>query len=700
MSETLDLFGSEMPEKPAPAAPKTVVAKVQALRAQLQQWAHEYYVLDAPTVPDGEYDRVFQQLQALEGAYPELVTPDSPTQRVIGAVLDGLTPVRHVVPMLSIRTETDNEASGAEAFDARVRRELELDDSAAPVEYVAEPKFDGLAMSLRYEHGKLVHAVTRGDGEVGEDVTHNIRTIRQIPLSLPADAPPVLEVRGEVYMRRADFAQLNERQEAAGGKLFANPRNAAAGSVRQLDSNIAMQRPLSFFAYGVGEVTPVEQGGPDFVTHYGMLMQLKAWGFPVAPQVRIAHGAAELVQFHEFMGQERPQLPYEMDGVVYKVNSLALQRQLGFVTREPRWAVAHKYPAEEMPTVMEGIDVQVGRTGKLTPVARLAPVSVGGVTVTNATLHNLFEIRKKGVRVGDTVVVRRAGDVIPEVVRRVPGERAAYVPNFRMPATCPICGSEVVREKGEANHRCTGGLFCAAQRKEALLHFAARRAMDIEGLGDKLVDQLVDGNVVRSLPDLYRLRLDDLASLDRMAEKSAQNVLDALEKSKSTTLNRFLFGLGIRHVGEATAKDLARHFGTLDAIMAASVEQLLEVRDVGPVVAESIHTFFAQPHNREVVQQLRACGVHWEEGAPAEKAPQILAGKTVVLTGTLPTMGRDEAKELLEAAGAKVSGSVSKKTSYVVAGAEAGSKLTKAQELGVHVLDEAGMLALLRGEDV
>ena len=700
MSETLDLFGSKMPEKPAPAAPKTVVAKVQALRAQLQQWAHEYYVLDAPTVPDGEYDRVFQQLQALEGAYPELVTPDSPTQRVIGAVLDGLTPVRHVVPMLSIRTETDNEASGAEAFDARVRRELELDDSAAPVEYVAEPKFDGLAMSLRYEHGKLVHAVTRGDGEVGEDVTHNIRTIRQIPLSLPADAPPVLEVRGEVYMRRADFAQLNERQEASGGKLFANPRNAAAGSVRQLDSNIAMQRPLSFFAYGVGEVTPVEQGGPDFVTHYGMLMQLKAWGFPVAPQVRIAHGAAELVQFHEFMGQERPKLPYEMDGVVYKVNSLALQRQLGFVTREPRWAVAHKYPAEEMPTVMEGIDVQVGRTGKLTPVARLAPVSVGGVTVTNATLHNLFEIRKKGVRVGDTVVVRRAGDVIPEVVRRVPGERAAYVPNFRMPAACPICGSEVVREKGEANHRCTGGLFCAAQRKEALLHFAARRAMDIEGLGDKLVDQLVDGNVVRSLPDLYRLRLDDLASLDRMAEKSAQNVLDALEKSKSTTLNRFLFGLGIRHVGEATAKDLARHFGTLDAIMAASVEQLLEVRDVGPVVAESIHTFFAQPHNREVVQQLRECGVHWEEGAPAEKAPQILAGKTVVLTGTLPTMGRDEAKELLEAAGAKVSGSVSKKTSYVVAGAEAGSKLTKAQELGIPVLDEAGMLALLRGEDV
>lgn len=673
------------------------------LRAQLQQWAHEYYVQDAPTVPDGEYDRVFQQLQGLEGAYPQLVTPDSPTQRVIGAVLDGLTPVRHQVPMLSIRTETDTEATGAEAFDARIRRELELDDSAPAVEYVCEPKFDGLAMSLRYENGRLVHAVTRGDGEVGEEVTHNIRTIRQIPLVLPTGeggVPPVLEVRGEVYMRRADLEKLNARQEAAGAKLFANPRNAAAGAVRQLDSNIAAQRPLSFFAYGMGDVTPVDQGGPQFGTHYALLQQLKSWGFPVAPQVRIAHGAAELVAFHNEMGAARATLPYEIDGVVYKVNSLALQRQLGFVTREPRWAVAHKYPAEEMPSLLEGIDVQVGRTGKLTPVARLAPVAVGGVVVTNATLHNLFEIRKKGVRVGDTVIVRRAGDVIPEVVGKVLGERPAYVPNFRMPATCPICGSEVVREPGEANHRCTGGLFCAAQRKEAILHFAARRAMDIEGLGDKLVDQLVDGNVVRTLPDLYKLGLVALSSLDRMAEKSAQNVLAALEKSKSTTLNRFLFGLGIRHVGEATAKDLARHFGLLDAIMDASVEQLLEVRDVGPVVAESIHTFFAQPHNREVVEQLRACGVHWEEGAPAEKPAQILAGMTVVLTGTLPTLTRDAAKDMLEAAGAKVAGSVSKKTSYVVAGTEAGSKLAKAEELGVKVLDEAGLLALLKGEGV
>ena len=705
MTENLDLFSAEPQGQKAPAVvkngvPESVMAKAAALRSQLNQWAHEYYVLDTPTVPDGEYDRVYQQLEALEGAYPALVTPDSPTQRVIGAVLDGLTPVRHAVPMLSIQTETDNEATGAIAFDQRVRKELGLDESAAAIEYVAEPKFDGLAMNLRYENGRLVQATTRGDGEVGEDVTHNIRTIRQIPLILSAgrDVPPVVEVRGEVHMAKADLDRLNARQQAAGAKTFANPRNAAAGSVRQLDSNIAAQRPLSFFAYGLGEITPPQQGGPDFGTHYAMLQTLKSWGFPVAPQVSIALGASELVAFHERIGAGRANLPYEIDGVVYKVNSLALQRQLGFKSREPRWAVAHKYPAQEMPTLMEAIDVQVGRTGKLTPVARLAPVQVGGVVVTNATLSNLFDIRKKGVRVGDQVIVRRAGDVIPEVVGRVPGERPAYVPNFRMPKTCPICGSEVVREKGEANHRCTGGLFCGAQRKEAILHFAHRRAMDIEGLGDKLVDQLVDAQVVRVLPDLYRLGLSSLAALDRMAEKSAQNVLAALEKSKSTTLQRFLFGLGIRNVGESTARDLAKHFGKLDAIMDASVEELLQVKDVGPVVADSIHTFFAQPHNREVVEQLRACGVHWEEDEPAEKAPQILAGLTVVLTGTLPTLGRDAAKDMLEAAGAKVSGSVSKKTSYVVAGAEAGSKLAKAEELGVPVLDEAGMLALLRGE--
>ena len=664
-------------------------------------------------MPDAEYDRAYRELQALEAAHPGLITPYSPTQRVIGAVMDGLAPVRHAVPMLSIHTETDTEATGAQAFDARVRRELGLSDADPAIEYVAEPKFDGLAMSLRYENGRLVQAATRGDGEVGEDVTHNVRTIRQIPLTLPEGVPPLLEVRGEVYMRRADFDALNERQREQGGKTFVNPRNAAAGAVRQLDSGITAQRPLSFFAYGLGAITPPAEGGPVFRTHYEMLQTLKSWGFPVAAQVQIAVGASELVAFHQQVGASRDALPYDIDGVVYKVNSLQLQRDLGFKTREPRWAVAHKYPAQEMATRIEGIDVQVGRTGKLTPVARLAPVFVGGVTVTNATLHNLFEIRKKGVRVGDQVIVRRAGDVIPEVVGvmppegaglalgrpggiAVPGHRTVYVPNFKMPKTCPVCGSDVVREKGEANHRCTGGLFCPAQRKEAILHFAARRAMDIEGLGDKLVDQLVDANVIRTLPDLYRLGLTSLIALDRMAEKSAQNVLAALEKSKQTTLPRFLFGLGLRHVGEATAKDLARHFGTLDAIMDASVEQLLQVPDVGPVVARSLHTFFQQPHNREVVEQLRACGVTWPEGAPAERAPQVLAGKTVVLTGTLPTLSRDAAKDMLEAAGAKVAGSVSKKTSYVVAGEDAGSKLARAQELGVPVLDEAGMLALLQ----
>jgi DNA ligase (NAD+) len=694
MAENIDLFASPA----AGDAPQDAATEVQALRAQLLQWAHEYYVQDAPSVPDGEYDRVYQRLEALEKAHPELHSVDSPTQRVIGAILDGLTPVRHAVPMLSIRTETDNEASGAQAFDARIRKELGLDATDPAVEYVAEPKFDGLAMNLRYEAGRLVQATTRGDGEVGEDVTHNIRTIRQIPLQLRQDAgaPPVLEVRGEVYMRRDAFDALNRKQEAAGGKTFVNPRNAAAGAVRQLDSNITAQRPLSFFAYGVGEVTPAAQGGVQWDSHYAMLMQLRAWGFPVAPQVCVAKGAEELVAFHQRMGAERANLGYEIDGVVYKVNSRALQLELGFVSREPRWAVAHKYPAQEMVTRLEGIDVQVGRTGKLTPVARLAPVFVGGVTVTNATLSNVFDIRKKGVRVGDDVIVRRAGDVIPEVAGRVPGERAQYVPNFAMPRQCPVCGSDVVREKGEANHRCTGGLFCVAQRKEAILHYAHRRAMDIEGLGDKLVDQLVDSGVIRSLPDLYKLGIATLSGLDRMAEKSAQNVLAALESSKKTSLARFVLGLGIRHVGESTAKDLAKHFGVMGAIMDASVEDLLQVNDVGPVVANSLHTFFAQPHNREVVEQLRAAGVHWDEAVPAEKPAQILAGMTVVLTGTLPTMGRDEAKDLLEAAGAKVSGSVSKKTHYLVAGADAGSKLTKAQELGVAVLDEAAMLRLLQ----
>ncbi len=681
----------------AGALPTALRERADALRAQLHHHAHRYYVLDAPEIPDAEYDRLFQELQALEAQHPALCTPDSPTQRVGGKLLDGFAKVRHTVPMLSIRTETDIEASGARNFDARVRRELALAADAPPVEYVAELKFDGLALNLRYEAGALVQAATRGDGEVGEDVTQNIRTIGQIPLRLPADAPPVLEVRGEVYMRRDDFERLNElqREKIAQGakheKTFVNPRNAAAGAVRQLDPAIARQRPLSFYAYGWGEI----QGGPDFQTHFQVLQTLKAWGFPVSERVQVARGAEDLVAYHQAVGQARDQLPFDIDGVVYKVNALALQQQLGFVTREPRWAVAHKFPAQEQVTTVQAIDVFVGRTGKLTPVAKLQPVFVGGVTVTNATLHNEDEARRKDVRVGDSVIVRRAGDVIPEVVSVVPGQRTHDAPVFSMPSHCPVCGSQAVREEGEADYRCTGGLFCGAQRKQSLLHFAQRRAMDIEGLGEKLVDQVVDARIIRTLPDLYRLGLANLSALDRMGEKSAQNLLAGLEQSKATTLPRFLFALGIRHVGEATARDLARHFGTLDAVMQANVDQLLQVPDVGPVVAESLHTFFAQAHNREVVEQLRACGVHWPEGEPVAAASLPLTGKTVVLTGTLPTLSRDDAKALLEAAGAKVAGSVSKKTHYVVAGAEAGSKLDKARELGVPVLDEDGLRALL-----
>jgi DNA ligase (NAD+) len=674
--------------------------RADALRELLHHHNYQYYVLDAPEVPDAEYDRLFRELQELEAQYPALATPDSPTQRVGGKVLEGFAKVRHKVAMLSIRTETDIEASGARNFDARVRRELGLKDEDPPVEYVAELKFDGLAMNLRYEHGVLVQAATRGDGEIGEDVTQNIRTIGQIPLKLKGrSVPPVLEVRGEVYMRRDDFERLNElqREKIAKGakneKTFVNPRNAAAGAVRQLDPGIARQRPLSFYAYGWGEI----EGGPEFQTHYEVLQAFKAWGLPVSERAVLARGADDLIAYHQQVGRDRDSLPFDIDGVVYKVNSLALQRQLGFVTREPRWAVAHKFPAQEQLTTVEAIDVYVGRTGKLTPVARLHPVFVGGVTVTNATLHNEDEARRKDVRVGDTVIVRRAGDVIPEVVAVVPDKRHAGAEMFSMPHTCPVCGSAAVREEGEADYRCTGGLFCSAQRKFAILHFAQRRAMDIEGLGEKLVDQMVDTGVIRVLPDLYRLGLRALVELERMGEKSAQNLLEGLEKSKSTTLPRFLFGLGIRHVGESTARDLARHFGKLDAIMDASVEQLLEVPDVGPIVAESLHAFFQQPHNREVIEQLRACGVHWEEGEPAAQAPKPLAGKTVVLTGTLPTLSRDEAKDLLEAAGAKVAGSVSKKTDYVVAGAEAGSKLEKARELGVTVLDEDGLRGLLAG---
>lgn len=693
------------PDLFAPVIASSDYARMLALREQLHHHAHQYYVLDAPQVPDAEYDRLFQELQALEAAHPEWLTPDSPTQRIGGKPLEQFASVRHAVPMLSIRTETDTGSSGAQAFDARIRRELELTDDDSPVQYVAEPKFDGLAINLRYEHGVLIQATTRGDGESGEDVTQNIRTIGQIPLRISGQVPDVLEVRGEVYMRRDDFEALNEgqRQRIAvgekGEKTFVNPRNAAAGAVRQLDPAIAARRPLSFFAYGIGEVSSTGQGGVRFTTHRELLQALELWGFPVSDLVDIRQGASELISYHQRIGNTRDQLPFDIDGVVYKVNSLALQQRLGFVSREPRWAVAHKYPAQEQITTVLGIDVQVGRTGKLTPVAKLAPVFVGGVTVTNATLHNEDEARRKDVRVGDTVIVRRAGDVIPEVVGVVlptgvhPNQERDSI--FTMPHTCPVCGSAAVREEGEADYRCTGGLFCSAQRKQAILHFAQRRAVEVEGLGDKLVEQLVDTGTIHTLPDLYRLGLTTLANLDRMADKSAQNMVAALEKSKHTTLPRFLFGLGIRHVGESTAKELARHFGTLDAIMNASVDTLLQVNDVGPVVAQSIRTFFDQPHNVEVVEQLRACGITWPEGEPASTGPKPLAGKTFVITGTLPTLGRDAAKNLIEAAGGKVSGSVSKKTNYLLAGSEAGSKLDKAQDLGVAVIDETALWELI-----
>ncbi len=685
--------------------------RASELRALLQQHAHHYYVLDAPQIPDAEYDRLFQELEAIEAANPELRLDDSPTQRVVGGVLDGFVAVRHAVPMLSIRTETDTEPSGAVAFDARVRRELVLTDADPLVEYAAEMKFDGLAMNLRYEAGVLVQAATRGDGETGEDVTQNIRTIAQIPRRLHSEVPPaVLEVRGEVYIRRDDFEALNERQRAliAQGvkneKTFVNPRNAAAGAVRQLDPAIAAKRPLSFFAYGLGEV----QGwGTDNsalpATHSALLDALGAFGLPVSAERAVVQGADGLVGFHAAIGAKRDALPFDIDGVVYKVNDRALQQRLGFVTREPRWAVAHKYPAQEQMTKLLGIDIQVGRTGKLTPVAKLEPVFVGGTTVSNATLHNEDEVRRKDVRVGDTVIVRRAGDVIPEVVGRVPAPRASYVPNFRMPTLCPVCHSQVQRERGGVDHRCTGGLFCAAQRKEAVLHYAGRRAMDIKGLGDKLVEQLVgegeQAPIVRTVSDLYALDLTTLLNLGRMGEKSANNLLAAIAASKKTTLARFLFALGVRQVGEATAKDLARHFGSLERVMQSSVAQLLEVKDVGPIVAESIYAFFKQEHNVDVVQALRRAGIDWaEHDGEVDSTPKALAGKAFVLTGTLPTLAREDAKALIEAAGGKVTGSVSKKTNYVVAGSEAGSKLDKANELGVTVLDEDGLLALLKDQ--
>ena len=682
-------------------ASATAAERAAWLAAEITRHAHAYYVLDAPEIPDADYDALFQELQSIEADHPDLVTPDSPTQRVIGAVLEGLEPVRHTVPMLSINTETDTTAAGAEKFDARVRRALGLGDDDPPIVYDAEMKFDGLAINLRYEAGRLVQAATRGDGETGEDVTHTVRTIKTVPTQLQGVDAAVLEVRGEVFMRLDDFAALNERQRKLieGGakheKVFVNPRNAAAGVVRQLDARNAAKRPLSFFAYGLGDV----QGWTVPATQTALLDAFDAMGLPASPMHARVEGAAGLVEFHAKIARQREKLPYEIDGVVYKVDSRELQDKLGFKSREPRWAVAQKYPAQERTTRLNDIDIQVGRTGKLTPVAKLEPVFVGGTTVSNATLHNLFEVRRKGVRIGDTVIVRRAGDVIPEVVGRVPATRKPYVPNFRMPRECPVCGSGVAREKGGVDHRCEGGLFCGAQRKFAILHFAGRRALDIEGLGEKVVDQLVDTGLVGSLPDLYALTKETLEGLERMGDRSAANLVANIEASKTTTFSRFLYGLGIRHVGETTAKDLARHFGGIERLRRADLAQLLEVPDVGPIVAQSIHAFFAESHNQQVIDALLEAGFEWPESeGVAEAVPLPFAGKTFVLTGTLPTLTREDAKEMIESLGGKVAGSVSKKTDWVVAGSEAGSKLDKAQALGVAILDEAGLLALLDGK--
>jgi DNA ligase (NAD+) len=676
-------------------APAGAVGRAAELRAELERHNHAYYVLDAPSIPDAEYDKLFRELQGLEADYPELLTADSPTQRVGGAPLKEFPPRQHGVPMLSLNNAFTPEE--VEAFDKRVRDGLE---TIAAIDYAVEPKFDGLAISLTYENGVFTCGATRGDGITGEEVTPNLRTVRNIPLRLRgADWPALIEIRGEVLMFKADFAELNARQRERGDKEFANPRNAAAGSLRQLDSRITAGRPLSFFAYGVG-------AGADALTvrtHSELMDQLAAWGFPVAAERAVVTGSHGVQDFFAKIGMLRPSLPFDIDGVVYKVNRLDWQARLGFVSRAPRFAIAHKFPAEEALTEVLGIDVQVGRTGAITPVARLKPVFVGGVTVTNATLHNEDEVRRKDVRVGDTVIVRRAGDVIPEVVAIVPEKRPSrdlfggepLHPPFELPKTCPECGSAVTRGIDEAIARCTGGLYCPAQRKQALWHYAARRAMDIEGLGDKIVDQLVDAGLVHTPADLYKLTVETLAGLERMGEKSAQNLVAAIDHSRQTTLARFIFALGIRNVGEATARDLARHFGNLDGIMAADAAALQLVPDVGPIVAASIVSFFNESHNREIIAQLLAAGLHWAEGEPADAGPKLLAGKTLVLTGTLPTLKRDDAKAMIEAAGGKVAGSVSKKTDFVVAGEDAGSKLEKAQELGVAVIDEAELLNML-----
>ncbi len=664
--------------------------KIQKQAAQLRETINEhnyyYYVLDDPLLPDSEYDCLMRELQALEEKYPALITPDSPTQRVGATPLSTFSEVVHAIPMLSLGNAFKDEE--VQDFDKRARARLAIDS----IEYAVELKLDGLAVSLRYENGLLVTGATRGDGQSGEDVTQNVKTLKTIPVRLRGDDyPRVLEVRGEVFMPKAGFNKWNQQKIAAGEKVWANPRNAAAGSLRQLDASRTANRPLRFLSYAIGEV----EGGDLPNRHSDILQRLQAWGLPISKYSEVVKDTQACLDYYQQILEQRDSLPFEIDGVVYKINQINQQETLGFVSRAPRWAIAHKFPAQEVLTQVVDIDVQVGRTGALTPVARLAPVNVAGVTITNATLHNQDEINRKDVRVGDTVIVRRAGDVIPEVVRVLPKKRPKNTQPYVLPKKCPVCDAEVVRIKGEAVVRCTGGLFCAAQRKQALQHFASRRAMEIDGLGEKLVEQLIDKDLVKSIADIYTLTHEQWAGLERMGKKSADKIMKALEKSKSTTLARFLYALGIREVGESTARILAQHFISLDKIMEATETDLVKIPDIGPVAAQYVVAFFKESHNMEVIQRLQAAGVHWVENEAAPSKAPALAGQTFVLTGTLISMPRRTAKARLEALGAKVSGSVSKKTNYVVAGEKAGSKLTKAQDLGVKVIDEDEFVALL-----
>jgi len=675
-----------MPDK------KQAAIQVNNLRDQLNHHSYQYYVLDDPEIPDAEYDRLYRGLQLLEKKYPDLITHDSPTQRVGDTPLDAFTQVKHEIPMLSL----DNVFNEEELNDFYKRIQLRL-DSDDEVSFAAEPKLDGLAVSLLYEKGVLVRAGTRGDGTTGENITRNIRTIHSIPLKLLGNnIPDVLEVRGEVFMPKAGFEKLNQLARENDEKQFANPRNAAAGSLRQLDPKVTAKRPLAMYCYAVGRV----DGGAKLDTHSDMLDHLKQWGLPLCDEREVVQGVAGCLDYFKTMSEKRDSLSYEIDGIVYKVNALKLQRELGFVSRAPRWAIAHKFPAQEEITCVNAIEFQVGRTGAITPVARLEPVFVGGVTVSNATLHNMDEVNRKDVRAGDKVIVRRAGDVIPEVVRVVPGSRKLHADKVLLPSACPVCGSEIEQEEGEAIARCSGGLFCGAQRKEAIKHFASRKAMDVDGLGDKLVEQLVDEGCIDHMDDLYALSVEKLIGLERMAEKSATNLIEALEKSKYTTLNRFIYALGIREVGEATARSLAQYFKTLDAIKSADEQTLQKVDDVGPIVAAHIVRFFKQPHNLDVLEKLisvdHGAGIHWDEIETVAAEEQTLEGKIFVITGTLTDMTRDDAKKALLARGAKVTSSVSKKTSYVVVGDNAGSKATKAEQLGVEMLDEVALIELLK----